>query len=87
MRALEILMPLSQQLPVGDHIDPDGLVTYLTEALGVPKKVLKSQSAVDEEREQRAMMQQEQMERQMEQEDVATVGQAAQAVRMVGANE
>jgi hypothetical protein len=87
MRALEILMPLSQQLPVGDHIDPDGLVTYLTEALGVPKKVLKPQSAVDEEREQRAMMQQEQMERQMEQEDVATVGQAAQAVRMVGANE
>jgi len=87
MRALEILMPLSQQLPVGDHIDPDGLVTYLTEALGVPKKVLKPQSVVDEEREQRAMMQQEQMERQMEQEDVATVGQAAQAVRMVGANE
>jgi len=87
MRALEILMPLSQQLPVGDHIDPDGLVTYLTEALGVPKRVLKPQSAVDEEREQRAMMQQEQMERQMEQEDVATAGQAAQAVRMVGANE
>jgi hypothetical protein len=87
MRALEILMPLSQQLPVGDHIDPDGLVTYLTDALGVPKKVLKPQSVVDEEREQRAMMQQEQMERQMEQEDVATVGQAAQAVRMVGANE
>jgi len=87
MRALEILMPLSQQLPVGDHIDPDGLVTYLTDALGVPKKVLKPQSVVDEEREQKAMMQQEQMERQMEQEDVATVGQAAQAVRMVGANE
>jgi len=80
-------MPLSQQLPVGDHIDPDGLVTYLTDALGVPKKVLKPQSVVDEEREQKAMMQQEQMERQMEQEDVATVGQAAQAVRMVGANE
>ena len=80
-------MPFSQPLPVGDQIDPDGLVTYLTEALGVPKKVLKPQSVVDEEREQKAMMQQEQMERQMEQEDVATVGQAAQAVRMVGANE
>jgi len=87
IRALEILMPLSQQLPVGDHIDPDGLVNYLTESLGVPKKVLKPQSSIDEEREQRAMMQQEQMERQMEQEDVATVGQAAQAVRMVGGNE
>jgi hypothetical protein len=87
MRALEILLPLSEQMPVGDHIDPDGLVTYITEALGVPKRVLKPQSRVDEEREQKAAMQQEQMERQMEQEDVATAGQAAQAVRMVGANE
>ena len=87
IRALEILMPLAQSLPVGDHINPDGLVNYLTESLGVPKKVLKPQSAIDEEREERAAMQQEQMERQMEQEDVATVGQAAQAVRMVGANE
>ena len=87
IRALEILMPLAQSLPVGDHINPDGLVNYLTESLGVPKKVLKPQSAIDEEREERAAMQQEQMARQMEQEDVATVGQAAQAVRMVGANE
>tara|TARA_R100000234_G_scaffold35972_1_gene21398 strand:+ start:4043 stop:5638 length:1596 start_codon:yes stop_codon:yes gene_type:complete len=87
IRALEILMPLAQSLPVGDHINPDGLVNYLTESLGVPKKVLKPQSAIDEEREERAAMQQEQMERQMEQEDVATAGQAAQAVRMVGANE
>ena len=63
------------------------MVTYLTESLGVPKKILKPQSVIDEEREQRAMMQQEQMERQMEQEDVARVGHAAQAVRMVGANE
>ncbi len=87
IRALEILMPLAQSLPVGDHINPDGLVNYLTESLGVPKKVLKPQSAIDEEREERAAMQQMQMDRQMEQEDVATVGQAAQAVRMVGANE
>ena len=87
IRALEILMPLAQSLPVGDHINPDGLVNYLTESLGVPKKVLKPQSEIDEDREERAAMQQEQMARQMEQEDVATVGQAAQAVRMVGANE
>jgi hypothetical protein len=62
-------------------------LVYLTEALGVPKRVLKPQSRIDEEREQRAAMQQEQMERQMEQEDISSAGQAAQAVRMVGANE
>jgi len=33
IRALEILMPLAQSLPVGDHINPDGLVNYLTESL------------------------------------------------------
>jgi len=87
MRALEILMPLSESLPVKDHIDPDGLVTYLTEALGVPKVVLKSQSAVDEEREQRAAMQQEQMEREKGREDVTTANQVAQAAQMAGSNE
>ena len=87
MRALEILLPLSQQMPVVDHIDPDGLVGYLTEALGVPKRVLKPQSRIDEEREQRAAMQQEQMEREMGREDVTTANQVAQAAQMAGSNE
>ena len=84
MRALEILLPLSQSLPVGDHLDPDGLVEHVTDALGVPKTTLRTSREVAETRkaraEQEAMMQQ----RQMEQEDVYTTAQAAQAVRMVG---
>ena len=83
MRALEILLPLSQSLPVGDHIDPDGLVQHVTDALGVPKTTLKSQREVDETRQARAQAEQEAMQRQRDQEDVYTTAQAAQAVRMV----
>jgi hypothetical protein len=83
MKALEILLPLSQQLPVGDHVDPDGLVRHVTDALGVPKSVLNSDAQIQQQREQRAAQQQAMMERQEEQEDVYTAAQAAQAVRMV----
>ena len=83
MRALEILLPLAQSLPVGDHIDPDGLVRHVTDALGVPKKTLRSQREVDETRQARAQAEQEAMQRQRDQEDVYTTAQAAQAVRMV----
>lgn len=83
MKALEILLPLSQQLPVGDHVDPDGLVRHVTDALGVPKSVLNSDAQIQQQREQRTAQQQAMMERQEEQEDVYTAAQAAQAVRMV----
>ena len=87
MKALEILLPLAQQLPVGDHLDADGLVRHVTDSLGVPKSTLKSSREVAELRQQRAAAQQEQLERQQEQEDVNTAMQAGQAIRMVGANE
>ena len=77
-------MPLSQSLPVGDHIDPDGLVRHITDSLGVPKTTLKTQRQVNETRQQRAQQEQEMMERQQTQEDVYTAAQAAQATRMVG---
>jgi len=83
MRALEILLPLAQSLPVGDHIDPDGLVRHVTDSLGVPKATLRSQREVNETREARAQAEQEAMQRQRDQEDVYTTAQAAQAVRMV----
>jgi hypothetical protein len=84
MRALEILMPLSQSLPVGDHIDPDGLVRHVTDALGVPKTTLRSQREINQAREARAQQEAMMQQRQQEQEDVYTAAQAAQAVRMVG---
>lgn len=84
IKALEVLLPLAQSFPVGDHIDPDGLVRHITEALGVPKTTLRSQREVDETRAQRAAQEQEMMERQQVTEDVANVAQGAQAVRMLG---
>ena len=83
MKALEILLPLAQSLPVGDHLDPDGLVRHITDALGVPKTTLKSQREVNETREARAQAEAEAMQRQQAQEDVYTAAQAGQAVRMV----
>ncbi|MDA7891218.1 portal protein [Akkermansiaceae bacterium] len=83
MKALEILMPLAQSIPVGDHIDPDGLVRHVTDALGVPKSALRSDREVQQVREQRAQAEQEMMEQQRDQQEMAMAGQAAQAVRMV----
>jgi hypothetical protein len=83
LKALEVLMPLSQALPVGDHIDPDGLVRHVTDALGVPKTTLKSQREVNQVRQQRQEMQQQMAEREALSQDVADTAQAAQAVRMV----
>jgi hypothetical protein len=87
MKALEILLPLSQSLPVGDHLDADGLVRHVTDSLGVPKTVLRTNAEVAKIREERAAAQQEQLERQQEQEDVNTALQGAQAVRMVGGGQ
>ena len=83
MKALEILLPLAQALPVADHIDADGLVNHIMDSLGVSKKVVKPQSEVDAAREEQAAMQQEMMERQQTSQDVQDIAQVAQATRMV----
>ena len=83
MKALEILLPLAQALPVADHINADGLVNHIMDSLGVPKKVVKPQSEVDAAREEQAAQQQAMMERQETSQDVQDVAQIAQASRMV----
>jgi hypothetical protein len=83
MKALEILLPLAQALPVADHINADGLVNHIMDSLGVSKKVVKPQSEVDAAREEQAAMQQEMMERQQTSQDVQDIAQVAQATRMV----
>ena len=83
MKALEILLPLAQALPVADHINADGLVNHIMDSLGVPKKVVKPQSEVDAGREEQAAQQQAMMERQETSQDVQDVAQIAQASRMV----
>jgi len=64
MRAIEIFGSLSKISPVFDHIDIDALVTYLADIVGVPAKVLNSQSQVNaiRQKKQQEMMQQQQMQ-------------------------
>tara|TARA_R100000700_G_C3167815_1_gene142726 strand:+ start:157 stop:1746 length:1590 start_codon:yes stop_codon:yes gene_type:complete len=83
MKALEILMPLAQMLPVGDHIDPDGLVKHVTESLGVPKTTLRSSAEIQETRQARAEAEQKQMQAMEDAQDVQNVAQIAQASRMI----
>ena len=72
-RALEILSPLSQLAPVFDYIDPDKFVKHITEVLGVPAKILKSDFEVQQIRQQRAAAAQAQAEamQQMQEAEVA----------------
>ena len=83
MKALEILMPLAQMLPVGDHIDPDGLVKHVTESLGVPKTTLRSSAEIAQTRQQRAEAEAKQAEMMEDAQDVQNLAQVAQASRMV----
>ena len=83
MKALEILMPLAQMLPVGDHIDPDGLVRHVTESLGVPKTTLRSTAEIQQARQARAEAEQQQAEAMQESQEVQDIAQLAQASRMV----
>jgi hypothetical protein len=83
MKALEILMPLAQTIPVGDHIDPDGLVKHVTESLGVPKTTLRSSAEIAQTRQQRAEAEAKQAEMMEDAQDVQNLAQVAQASRMV----
>jgi len=54
VRALEILAPLNQIAPVLDYLDTDGFVKHVSQVLGVPAKILRSNEEVAEIRNQRA---------------------------------
>lgn len=62
LRSLEIIAPLGQSMPVMDYIDSDKLVKHVTDVLGVPRKVLRSDQEVAEIRQQQAEAAQRQAE-------------------------
>jgi len=75
MRAIEILGSLANVAPVFDYVNFDNLVRHLAEIVGVPQKILKSQSQVNSERQQKE--QQAQQAQQMQQmQQVAQAGGA-----------
>ena len=73
MRAIEILGSMANVAPVFDYVNFDNLVKHLADIVGVPQKILKSQSQVNAERQQAQQQQQEQMQMQQVQQ-VAKAG-------------
>tara|TARA_R100001460_G_scaffold10632_2_gene25104 strand:- start:12071 stop:13654 length:1584 start_codon:yes stop_codon:yes gene_type:complete len=77
LRSLEIIAPLGQSMPVMDYIDSDKLVQHITDILGVPKKVLRSDQEVAQIRAEQQQAAQEQAEIQQAQQLAQSAGQAA----------
>ncbi len=73
MRAIEIMGSLANVAPVFDYVNFDNLVKHLADIVGVPQKILKSQSQVNAERQQQQAQQQEQTQLQQLQQ-VAKAG-------------
>ena len=73
MRAIEILGSLANVAPVFDYVNFDNLVKHLADIVGVPQKILKSQSQVNAERQQ-AQQQQQEMQQMQQLQQVAKAG-------------
>jgi len=73
MRAIEILGSLANVAPVFDYVNFDNLVKHLADIVGMPQKLLKSQSQVNSERQQ-AAQQQEQMQQMQQLQQAAKAG-------------
>ena len=92
MRAIEIMGSLANVAPVFDYVNFDNLVKHLADIVGVPQKILKSQSQVNAEREQQQVKQQEQMQMQQLQQvakaggDIAPLAKALPEEAKVVAN-
>ena len=73
MRAVEILGSLANVAPVFDYVNFDNLVKHLADIVGVPQKILKTQSQVNAERQQ-AQAQQQEMQQMQQLQQVAKAG-------------
>ena len=73
MRGIEIMGSIANVAPVFDYVNFDKLVRHLMDIVGVPQKVLKPQSQVNAERQQKEQQQQE-MQQMQQLQQVAEVG-------------
>ena len=86
LRSLEIITPLAQMLPVMDYLDADKLVKHITDVLGVPRKVLRSDQEVAEIREQQAEAQAQQAELDRASQMAEAGGKAAPLLKELNAS-
>jgi len=73
MRGIEVMGSLANVAPVFDYINFDSLVKHLLDIIGVPQKVLKTQSQINAERSEK-QQQQQQMEQVQQLQQVAEAG-------------
>ena len=66
LRGFEVLLQMQQVGPVMDYLDDDKLVQYLVETTGIPARVVRSRSEVEQLRRQRAEAQAAQAQAQQE---------------------
>jgi hypothetical protein len=69
LRGFEILLQVSQVAPVTDYLDGDAMVQYLVETAGLPARVIRSASEVEQVRREQA--DQAAVQQQMQQEMMA----------------
>ena len=77
MRGIEILGSLANVAPVFDYVNFDNLVKHVADIVGMPQKLLKSQSQVTAIRDEQAQQQQEQMQMQQAQQTAQMAGAVA----------
>ena len=87
LRTMEMIAPLSDRLPVMDHIDPDMLVKHVTDVLGVPRKVLRSDQEIAEIRTNRANAEAEAAQQQALMQEAQATGQLAPMAKVLSEGE
>ena len=83
VRGLELFGQIGQVAPVSDYIDPQGLVKHLIKILGLPAKMIRSDSEVEELAQQKAEAQQQQMQMQQQMAESEMARNVAPAVQAV----
>ena len=82
-RALEIFGSISQVVPIQDWLDETGLVKHLQSTLGLPAKLMKSESEVAQIREQKAVQAQQQAEQQQLLQETEMARNAAPLAKVI----
>ncbi len=85
MRGIEIFGSMQNIAPVFDYIDIDGLVSHVTDVLGLPAKIMRSKGEVQQIQQQKQQAEMEQMQLQQAQQVAEAAGKVAPALKV--ANE
>ena len=80
---MEIFGSISQVIPIQDWLDETGLVKHLQSTLGLPAKLMKSESEVAQIREQKAAQAQQQMEQQQLLQETEMARNAAPLAKVI----